>query len=167
MGVRSFYIDLRKYLPTKKEMREIMNLTACKTPGLGKYDLSQINLDSFSGDQRRFMEILLSSKQLIYDWGRHELFACALPFSVDYGKNAVSGTEGESLADAKLWIKYDPDLLHGLLQMYFEGDWGPTGTDTVMLWERSGVRVDLAGCSEYGPKDPKAFIEQLRAEVRQ
>lgn len=128
----------------------------------GKYDLSRIDRSTL--ETGSFVGCLLQSMHLMYDWGYHHFFVCKVPFQVNYNKKTIRGADGTRIDDAS-WISSDPDDLHQLLQHVFEGEWGPTGADTIAMFMRSGVLIDICNVDKYGPEDPKGFLDTVKRNL--
>jgi hypothetical protein len=143
----------------------MLNLTAARTVGVARYNLSQIN-KTLDEKIDRFLEYLLRQKHVLYDWGQHQFFVCSVPFLLDYEKGPATTEDGRDYIGDECWIGCDPDELHDILVNVFEGEWGPTATDTILRMENSGVRVDICGTSEFGPSDPREFLESLQPFIK-
>lgn len=143
-----------------------MNLSAVKTVQPGKYDFNRANMDVGDKNTLNFLACILRHKQVVYDWGQHHFFAYPVQFTIDYDKGTILEVAESKAIDEKLWVGCDPEGLHAHLANVFEGDWGPTSVDTILMMERSGIRVDLSGTKKFGPENPKEFLEKLRQTMR-
>lgn len=144
----------------------MVNISGVATTGPSKYNLDSIEiLDAFPEKVRLFLARILNTKQVMYDWGQHQFFACSVVFSADYAKGLIlkAGTEDPVTDDQ--WAACDPNELHNLLRKVFEGEWGPTSVDTILRMERSGVKVTLCGTSNACPEDPESFMNDLRKNL--
>jgi hypothetical protein len=142
----------------------MLDLSRVKTVGVGKYILDSIDIPTFDESIRKFLTCVQLHKQVIYDWGYHVFFACQVAFLVDYDKKVILKKDGNDLIDNDQWVSCDPEKFHeSLVQLQtFEGEWGPTATDTILRMENSGIKVDICGTKNFGPENPKEFLESLR-----
>ncbi len=145
---------------------EVLDLTFCKTTQGGKYHLGRVDLNSIADEQvRRFVETLVRTKQIVFDWGMDVFWVHPTPFAINYETGAIRRTDTNAEIGNDGWIPCDPLDLHSALSSVFEGEWGPSSVDSILSMECSGVRVDLCGTKTYGPEDPKGFMESLRREL--
>jgi hypothetical protein len=136
----------------------MIDFSASSTVPPARYDLQKVTPDT------EFLELLLRDKHVVLDWGFHHMWVCREPFTVDYDKKLMLTQSGAPVEDSQ-WIGCDPDELHQQLRHAFVGEWGPTTADFIVRMERSGVRVELCGTKNYGPKDPQGYMAWLRASL--
>jgi len=151
-------------LECERKERHMLDLTGVRTSGPAKYDFSRIEVTSLVGPAGTLITHALQHKQIMYDWGHGHFWGCKVPFVVDYEEKTIlqAGTE-EPVADDQ-WIGCDSRALHEALAHVFIGEWGPTSADDVARMESSGIRVELCGTTNFGPSDPKEFLDNLRRE---
>lgn len=137
----------------------MVDISSVATVSPGRYCLDRVKVGEINEELRQFVQCLIDSRAVLYDWGKHHLHACRVPFTVDYKKSTiVPGGKSD-------WCACDPDDLHEGIKPAFEGQWGPTSVDTILRLERSGIRVSLCGSQRYFPKDPELFMEELRKSL--
>lgn len=142
----------------------MIDLSATQTVTPGRYDLNAFDCRLALESRRRFIELMLRSRHVIYDWGCAVFHACEVPFAVRYDLKTIVATNGLPPADSQ-WASCDDESLHDALRSVFTGEWGPTSADVIVRMMRSGVVVDLCGTTKFGPPNPKAYLASARAQV--
>lgn len=139
----------------------MFDLSFAQTTNTGKYNLDKIDIQTLPSSEKAFVTCLLRNKQVMYDWGHHHFFACMIPFLFNYGDGTFLDRDTGGPIEDGQWIGLDGDSLHERLSHVFEGTWGLTAVDAILRMERSGIRVDLCGTTNFGPKNPKKFMQDL------
>lgn len=139
-----------------------MNLAGTMTFCGRKYNLAHV--DPSFAETESLLGCLLQNQHLIYNWGTHIFFVCRTPFHVNYDDRTILDMNGEQIETSD-WQECCPDTLHQLLASVFEGEWGPSATDTISRLLRSGIEVDIYNAEKLGPKDPKTFLEELKKSL--
>jgi hypothetical protein len=148
----------------------MLNLSATQTVAPARYEFERLDITNLNESVRPFVEALISTKQVLYDWGWHNFLAYPTRFTFDNPPQGIwkiykEGTKEEIHRDT--WFNCDPDELHKALKSVSVGDWGPSAADTILRMECSGIAVDLINTREFGPADPAKFMQELRASIKQ
>lgn len=152
----------------------MLNLSGIATvPPGGHYDLSMIGnlLDNtnnhLTSNERRFLEFLRENRQVLYDWGGANFFACVAPVTIDR-KEKKFVIEGELDPDHKdNWAGVPGDRLHEILKSTFSGgEWGPSTIDEILRIMKSGIELDIFETEKFGPKNPEQFMTDLKSSLK-
>jgi hypothetical protein len=143
----------------------MFDLSTAQSVPVSRYDLSKIDIQTVPEDIRKFVKCLLDHRQVMFHWGLHGLYACTVPYDLNERMNQIVQRGTDAAVHDDDWIQGDPEKLHESLRQVFSGDWSPIPADLILRLENSGIRVDLYGTENFGPEDPKQFMEDLRKRL--
>lgn len=146
-----------------------MNLTTIQTVQPAKYhldklDLGKLELEEKSPHVYTFIEYMMAQKRVGFNMGADMFYACKTHFVVDYRRRRII-QRGKPF-DETDWIEVSSEDLHIAMESVFEGQYSPTGMDTIIRLQMSGIRVYLTGKPQNLPKKPISYMRKIRNQLK-